>query len=150
MSGSVLEEYLATLVDPRGEPVVRQLDRVIRAAEPELEMAIKYKILMYGLNGDFHTWVCAINSGRRHVSVNFLYGVMLDDPRKVLRAGSSVLMSWDFPFDEEIDAAAVGPYVAEAVRKNGDYKANRQAVQDAAYADAEGAGRRPKPRTPRS
>jgi hypothetical protein len=147
MSMPVLEEYVATLVDPRGEPVVRQLDRVIRATEPSLEAAIKYKILMYALRGDFRTWVCAINSGRRHVSVNFLYGVMLDDPRKVLRAGSSVLMSWDFAFDEEIDASAVGPYVAEAVRRNPDYKANRQAVQDAAYADAERAGRRLKGRS---
>lgn len=141
---SVLDDYVASLVDPRGEPVVRQLDRIIRAAEPGLNMAIKYKILMYGLDGDFRTWVCAINSGRRHVSVNFLYGVMLDDPRKVLRAGSSVLTSWDFPFDEEVDPAAVGPYIAEAVRRNPEYKANRQAVQDAAYADAEKAGRRPK------
>jgi len=146
MTDQVLEDYIATLVDPRGEPVVRQLDRIIRATEPKLGMAIKYKILMYGLAGDFHTWVCAINSGRRHVSVNFLYGVMLDDPRKVLRAGSSVLMSWDFPFDEELDAAALGPYVAEAVRRKPEYKANRQAVQDAAYADAAKAGRRPKPR----
>jgi len=99
---------------------------------------------MYALDGDFHTWVCAINSGRRHVSVNFLYGVMLDDPRRVLRPGSSVLMSWDFGFDEEIDAAALGAYVAEAVRRKGEYQANRQAVQDAAYAAAEKAGRRPK------
>jgi len=142
----VLDDYVASLVDPRGEALVRQLDRIIRAAEPGLSMAIKYKILMYGLDGDFHTWVCAINSGRRHVSVNFLYGVMLDDPRKVLRAGSSVLMSWDFPFDEEVDPAAVGPYIAEAVRRNPEYKANRQAVQDAAYADAAKAGRRPKTR----
>ena len=146
MTDQVLEDYIATLVDPRGEPVVRQLDRIIRATEPKLGMAIKYKILMYGLDGDFHTWVCAINSGRRHVSVNFLYGVMLDDPRKVLRAGSSVLMSWDFPFDEEVDAAALGPYVAEALRRKPEYKANRQAVQDVAYADAAKAGRRPKPR----
>ena len=145
MSDQVLEEYIGTLVDPRGEPVVRQLDRVIRATEPSLDAAIKYKILMYGLAGDFHTWVCAVNSGRRHVSVNFLYGVMLDARHKVLRAGSSVLMSWDFAFDEEIDAAAVGQYVAEAVRRNPEYKANRQAVQDAAYAAAEKAGRRPNP-----
>ncbi|HEV8252253.1 MAG TPA: hypothetical protein VGQ66_02630, partial [Candidatus Limnocylindria bacterium] len=87
--------------------------------------------------------VCAINSGRRRVALNFLYGVMLDDPKKVLRAGTSVLMSWDFEFDEEIDEAAVSAYVAEAVTKNDDYKANRQAVQDAAYAAAEKAGRRP-------
>ena len=69
MSDQILEEYIGQLVDPRGEPVVRQLDRIIRATEPGLAMAIKYKILMYGLAGDFHTWVCAINSGRRHVSV---------------------------------------------------------------------------------
>ena len=146
MSDVVLEEYIGTLVDPRGEPVVRQLDQIIRATEPKLGTAIKYKILMYGLDSDFHTWVCAINSGRRHVSVNFLYGVMLEDPRKVLRAGSSVLMSWDFPFDEEVDPAALGRYIAEAVRRNPEYKANRQAVQAAAYADAAKAGRRPKPR----
>jgi len=140
----VLEDYIATLVDPRGEPVVRELDRIIRKTHPAFDLAIKYKILMYALNGDFRTFVCAINSGRRHVSVNFLYGVMLDDPKKVLRAGSSVLMSWDFEFNEEIDEAAVAAYVAEAVRKNGDYKANRQAVQDKAYAVNEKAGRRPK------
>ena len=145
MSDPILEEYLASLSDPRGEPVVRELDRIIRTTKPKLSTAIKYKILMYGLGGDFHTWVCAINSGRRRVSLNFLYGVMLEDARHVLRPGSSVLMSWDFDFDEEMDAAAVAAYVAEAAAKNGDYKANRQAVQDVAYAAAEKAGRRPKP-----
>jgi hypothetical protein len=146
MSNPVLEEYIASLVDPRGEPVVRVLDRIISATRPDLEAAIKYKILMYGLNRDFHTWVCAINAGRRRVSLNFLYGVMLEDTRHVLRAGSSVLMSWDFDFDEEIEPAAVAAYVAEAAAKNEDYKANRQAVQGVAYAAAEKAGRRPKPR----
>jgi hypothetical protein len=146
MNSPVLEEYIASLVDPRGEPMVRELNRIIRETRPDLEAAIKYKILMYGLNGDFHTWVCAVNSGRRRVSLNFLYGVMLEDARHVLRPGSSVLMSWDFDFDEEIQPAAVAPYVAEAAAKNEDYKANRQAVQDAAYASAEKAGRRPKPR----
>jgi hypothetical protein len=149
MSKPVLEEYIATLSDPRGVRLVRELDRVIRAAEPELEAAVKYKILMYGLEGDYRTWVCAINSGRKRVSLNFLYGVMLDDPRNVLRGGSSVLMSWDFEFDEEIDIAAVGAYVAEAARRKGEYQADRQAVQDAAYVAAEKAGRRPKPRPPR-
>jgi hypothetical protein len=146
MSDSVLEEYLATLADPRGEPVVRELDRIIRGAQPDLDTAIKYKILMYGLEGDFHTFVCAINAGRRRVSLNFLYGVMLEDARHVLRPGSSVLMSWDFAFDEEIEQAAVATYVAEAVAKKENYKLNRQAVQDAAYAAAEKARRRPKSR----
>jgi hypothetical protein len=144
VTDSVLDEYVATLADPRGERVVRDLDRIIRSASPSLGAAVKYKILMYGLNGDFRTFVCAINSGRRHVALNFLYGVMLEDPRHVLRPGTSVLMSWDFAFDAEIPEAAVAAYVTEAVGKNADYRANRQAVQDAAYADAEKAGRRPR------
>jgi hypothetical protein len=146
VSKSVLEEYVASLVDPRGEPVVRELDRVIRGTDPGFDVAIKYGIQMYALNADFHTWVCAVNAGRKWVSLSFLYGVMLADPRHVLRAGSSVLMSWDFAFDEAVDAAAVGEYVAEAVARKAEYVANREAVQDAAYAAAEKAGRRPKPR----
>jgi hypothetical protein len=143
MITSVLEDYLTTIPDARAEPMVRELDRIIRSTHPRFDVDIKYKILMYGLDGDFHTWVCAINAGRRRVSLNFLYGVMLEDPRHVLRPGSSVLMSWDFDFDEAVDPAAVGAYVAEAVMLSPEYKANRQTVQDAAYVAAEKAGRRP-------
>ena len=145
MSGSVLEEYLTTIPDPRAERNVRELDRVLMLTHPEFGRAIKYKILMYALDGDFGTWVCAINAGRRHVAVNFLYGVMLDDPKHVLRAGSSVLMTWDIGFEEVVDAKAIATYVAEAVSKKAAYKANRPAVQARAIAAAEKAGRRPKP-----
>jgi hypothetical protein len=143
VSNSVLEEYVATLVDPRGEPVVRELDRVIMATQPDLDLALKYKILMYALNGDFHTWVCSINAGRRKVALHFLYGVLLDDPKKVLRAGSSVLMTWDIGFDENVDTAAVAAYVAEAVRRNPDYLADREGILDRSRQAAAKAGRRP-------
>ena len=146
MSNRVLEEYLTTIPDPRAARVVRELDRIVRRTHPDFDVAIKYKILMFALDGDFGTWVCAINAGRRQVALNFLYGVMLDDPKRVLRAGSSVLMSWDIGFEDDVDAAAVAAYVAEAVRRNPEYKANRPAVQAAAIAAAEKAGRRPKPR----
>lgn len=146
MSNSVLEDYLDTIPDPRAAPVVHELHPVITSTYPGFDLAIKYKILMYALKGDFGTWVCAINAGRRHVALNFLYGVMLDDPRHLLRAGSSVLMIVDIGFTEEVDQAGVGAYVAEAVARNGEYKANRPAVQAATMAAAEKAGRRPKPR----
>lgn len=144
MSTSVLEDYLKTIPDARAEPMVRELDRVIRKTHPGFDVAIKYKILMYALNGDFHTWVCAVNAGRRRVSLNFLYGVLLDDPKKVLRAGSSVLMTWDIGFEEDLDTAGVAAYVAEAVRRNPEYLADREGVLDRARQAAAKAGRRPK------
>jgi hypothetical protein len=146
MSSSILETYLADK-DPRAEPIVRALDRAILDTHPDFDVAIKYRILMYALQADFGTWVCAVNAGRNGAALHFLYGVMLTDPRHVLRAGSSVLMTWDFGFEDAVDPAAVGIYVTAAVARNPEYKANRQAVQDVAYAAAEKAGRRPKARS---
>ena len=130
MSNATLEAYIAG-VDPRAVTVVRELDRVITGTYPDFDLAIKYKILMYALRGDFGTWVCAINAGRRKVALHFLYGVLLDDPRHVLRAGSSILKTWDFGFDDAVDPAAVGAYVAEAVARYDEYKANESVVLDA-------------------
>ena len=84
MTDTPLDAYLAELtargIDPRAVPIVRALDRAIRDAGPELESAIKYKILMYGLHGDWRTWVCAVDATTKGVGLRFLYGVILDDP----------------------------------------------------------------------
>ena len=118
MTDTPLDAYLAELtargIDARAVAIVRALDRAIRGAGPELESAIKYKILMYGLHGDWRTWVCAVDATTKGVGLRFLYGVILDDPLSVLRAGSSVLKTWDVGFDDAIDAAAVG-----ALRRRG-------------------------------
>jgi hypothetical protein len=125
-------------------PLVRSLDRVITTTHPEFDVAVKYRILMYALAGDWRTWVCAIDATRKGVCLRFLYGVLLDDPRGVLRAGSSVLKTWDFAFDDVIDEGAVGAYVAEAVARYGEYKANMTAILEASRS----AGRAGRPRRP--
>lgn len=67
--------------------------------------------------------MAAIGPVKEAVGLRFLYGVLLDDPRQVLRAGSSKLKTWDFAIGDSVDAAAVGAYVKEAVAKYGNYKA---------------------------
>ena len=127
MTSSALDAYLAG-VDPAARPLVVALDEAIRAAHPGFDVAVKYRILMYALGGDWRRWVCAIDARRTSVCLRFLYGVLLDDPRGVLRAGSSVLKTWDFGLDEAVDPAAVGAYVAEAVSRYDEYRANEAAV----------------------
>jgi hypothetical protein len=140
VNSSALETYLLG-VDGSAVPVVVSLDKAVRSAYPKFDVAIKYKILMYALHGDFRTWVCAIDAKRSSVALRFLYGVLLDDPRRVLRAGTSVLKTWDFALDAVIDATAVGPYVAEAVARYDEYRANTIKVLNASRA----AGRHKKP-----
>lgn len=148
MTDIPVDGYLAELaargIDARAVPIVRALDRVVRDAAPELAAALKYKILMYGLRGDWRTWVCAIDATTKGVGLRFLYGVILDDPRGVLRSGSSVLKTWDFGFDDAIDAQAVGSYVAEAVAKYAVYKADAPGILETARATAA----KPPKRTP--
>jgi hypothetical protein len=142
--GSALETYLAG-IDPSAAQLVIALDKAIRTASPGFDVAIKYRMLMYGLHGDWHTWVCAIGASTKVIALRFLYGVLLEDPRRVLRGGSSVLMSWDFGFGDAVDSETIGAYVKEAVRKYDEYKANAPKVLEASRAAAK-AGRRSKAR----
>jgi hypothetical protein len=93
-------------------------------------------MLMYALGGDWRHWVCAIGETNKGVALRFLYGVLLDDPRGILRSGSSVLKTWDFGLDDVVDRAAVGAYVTEAVGRYGEYKANAAEVLEANRAAA--------------
>ncbi len=135
MTSPVLERYLAG-VDPRAAPLVIALDEAIRTVHPGFDVAIKYKILMYALDRDWRTWICAIDATRKGVGLRFLYGVLLDDPRGVLRAGTSVLKTWDFGLDAAVDPVAVGAYVTEAVGRYGEYKATAREVLVASRAAA--------------
>jgi len=137
------ETYLES-VDPVAKPVVRALHKAVVAAFPAFDTKIRYRMLMYAIDDDWGTWVCAVDAGKRHVCLRFLYGVLLEDPKQVLRGGRSVLMNWDLPFNEPIDAAAVRAYVSEAVARKSEYKDNRDQVQAVARRAAERAGRRPK------
>jgi hypothetical protein len=128
-----LDAYLAGL-DPESRAVVVALDRAVRKAYADFDVAVKYRMLMYTIGADWRTWVCAIGTSKQRVHLRFLYGVLLDDPREVLRAGSSVLKTWDFAFDEAVNARAVGAYVKEAVARYDEYKVSGGKVLEASRA----------------
>jgi len=110
VNSAALETYLAG-VDAAAAALVRALDEAVRKAHPDFDVAVKYKMLMYALRGGWR-WVWAIAETKKTICLRFLYGVLLDDPLGVLRAGSSVLKTWDFAFDDVVDPAVVGAYVS--------------------------------------
>ncbi len=127
-AGSGLEKFLVG-VDPERAVLVRALDRIVREAHPGFDVDVKYNLLMYALNRDWRHWVCAIDAHpKRGVGLRFLYGVILEDPRHVLRGGSSVLKTWDFGPGDSVDEPAVAGYVREAVAKYPEYRANDKVI----------------------
>jgi hypothetical protein len=128
-----LEEYLALSDEAAGRMFV-QLDAVIREAAPELEVAIKYRLLSYTVERDWRHWVCAVNATKSAVCLRFLWGVLLDDPLGVLRKGSSTLMTWDIPRGDTIDTAAVASYVRDALGTRDHFIANAAQISAEARA----------------
>ena len=132
-----LERYLDGYDDEAGTVFV-QLDAAIRAAAPELESAIKYRLLSYTVERDWRHWVCAVNATKSAVCLRFLWGVLLDDPLGVLRPGTSTLMTWDMPRGAGVDVDAVGRYVREALEKRDRFLADQPAISAAARARYDG------------
>ena len=136
MSSAALATYLdrLTSTDLDATRNLTALDAAIVAAEPSLAVAVKYRMLMYAVPGDWRHWVCAISANRGGTSLRFLYGVLLDDPLGVLRAGSSTLKTWDFAHDDDIPADAVGRYVRDALGRREYFRAHAKEVAAAAKA----------------
>ena len=128
-----LEQYLEVYDDGAGAVFV-QIDAAIRAAAPELETAIKYRLLSYTVERDWRHWVCAVNATKSAVCLRFLWGVLLDDPLGVLRKGSSTLMTWDIPRGAAVDTAAVASYVRNALATRDHFIANAAQISAEARA----------------
>ena len=128
-----LEEYLAGVDDEAAE-TLRALDVAVRAAAPDLELAIKYRMPTYRLERRWRQWVAALSVTKDAVNLRFLWGVLLDDPLGVLRPGTSTLMTWDFPRGAEVDEAAVGSYVHDALAKRDHFLANAEQISAEARA----------------
>jgi hypothetical protein len=122
-----LEQYLAA-VDAAAAPTLRALDAAVREAAPDLELAIKYRMPTYTLEQKWRSWIVALSVTKDAVNLRFLWGVLLDDPLRVLRPGSSTLMTWDFPRGADVDAAAVASYVRDALAKRDHYLADAEQI----------------------
>src|SRR5688572_5926263 len=122
MSEDPVEDFIA-MNDPAWADAIRTMHRAVMAGAPELHSRIAYKLLMYTFGDHKRSWVCAVGSTKIGYGVRFLYGVMLDDPKRVLRSGSSTLMTIDFATPDDVDAELVTGYVAQAAGKFEDFLA---------------------------
>lgn len=114
-----LRRYLDLLDEKRSRfaPLVVELDRIVRAHGPALVPDVRYRIQLYALEGDYRTWVCAIDATTKVACLRFLYGSHMNDPARRLRAGSATLSSLDFKSLDEISEEIIAPYVEEAVAR---------------------------------
>ena len=125
MGKAARNAYLET-VDSRLAPIVMALDRAILAGRPDLDVAVKYRMLMYGVAADFRHWVCAIGASNDKVYLRFLYGVRLSAPAGTLRPGSTTMGTIDLTSSKDVDGQLVGELVNQAVARVAEAKAGQR------------------------
>ena len=119
---SIVEAFLAER-PAAWAATTRELHRLIMAAGPALTTRVAYKMLVYHLGTDKARWVVAIDVREKVVTVRFLWGVLLDDPRGILRGGTSTLMNVDLPSPDALEPAVISGFVTQAVARDPDFVA---------------------------
>ena len=123
MGDSARDTYLDG-IDAGRVALVRELDRLVTSAGPALEVAVKYRMLVYTLDRRYHAWVVAIDAHPRNaVALRFLFGALLDAPPGLLRPGSSSLSTLDIASLDDVDAELVARLVAEATTRHEELQA---------------------------
>jgi uncharacterized protein YdhG (YjbR/CyaY superfamily) len=102
---------------------VVELDRLVRAAAPDLDAAIKYRMLTYALERNWWRWVAAISVTKTAVNLRLLYGTRLESGIGILRPGSSHLANLDLDPDAPVDGELVTRLVREAVARHREFLA---------------------------
>jgi hypothetical protein len=79
----------------------------------------------FGLNGDFHYWICAIEILKNRVSLIFHFGGLLSDERNRLIAGTSkFLRKIEYVKLDNIDEFEIKCFIQKAIEKLPYFKEN--------------------------
>jgi heat shock protein HslJ len=116
-------------VDAAKAGLIVELDRLVRAAAPELDVAVKYRMLTYAIGRNWWRWVVAIGVTKQAVNLRLLYGTRLESGTGVLRPGSSHLATLDLLPGAPLDAGLVARLVREAVERHAEFLAAEGAAR---------------------
>lgn len=110
-------------LDAEVEAAIRAaLEAALLSCEPTLQRAIKWRRPTFTVKGDWHHWLCAIQSSGGAVHLWFHKGGLLDDDARVLQPGGSsrYLRRLTYHAPQEVDVAVICPLIADAVRHQRD------------------------------
>lgn len=124
MGGNDIELYLEQ--KPENLQIIAKiLMEIILSSHPDLKVEMRWGKPTFGLNGDFHHWICAIQILKNKVSLIFHFGGLLDDQKKRLIAGTSqFLRKLEYDKLESIDSEEIVCFIGMAIEKLPYFKEN--------------------------
>jgi len=114
--GKAVEPWIEELPS-ESKAIVKPLHRLVRQAGPKLTSGLKWGMPFYSGNG----MVCFIMVAKHHVNLGFVRGGDLQDPKKLLTAGTSKTMrALRLTSPKDVMPAVVKAFVKQAVKLDAD------------------------------
>lgn len=92
---------------------------------PGMEADIRWGKPTFGLNGDFHHWICAIQVLKNKVALTFHFGgLLINESRRLIAGTSNFLRKLEYDSLESINEAEIKSFIEKAVDKLPYFKDN--------------------------
>lgn len=110
-----ITRYIAGTKDWRGERLA-QLRKLIQSAAPELVEDWKWGVPVWTHDG----LVCSVGAFNGYVKLNFFFGALVKDPKKLFNNGlnSKAMRAIDFQEGDKIEEAAIKELIRAAAALN--------------------------------
>ena len=113
MNGKAVDAYIAQLEIWQAE-IVSEVRKIVLAAVPKAEEAIKWAQPVYSVNGPF----AYIKAFKRSVNFGFWRGVDIDDPGGLLQGSGEKMRHLKLSNLDDVDQGAFTDFVNQAVSLN--------------------------------
>lgn len=124
----IIEKYIENK-NPDFGMIVFKLSEIILSTNKSFGYAIKWGRLTFGLNEDFHHWICYIDILKNNVSLVFHFGGLLEDKNKLFISGTSKFFrKLEFKNISEINESVIKDFLNQAVGKLDFFKKNWKKV----------------------
>ncbi|MFI9407342.1 DUF1801 domain-containing protein [Nocardia sp. NPDC052316] len=113
MTDEHIQTWLAGLdEDQRGR--AEELVRLVNAAEPRLQQAVKWGRITFTIDNRWHDWLCGIAAAKKGVRLVFHKGALLEDPAGLLSGSARYVR--ELPAEQAVESPeAVAALLRSAV-----------------------------------
>lgn len=121
---SVITEFLEPVPNPLRETAEKIILGITENFK-ELDYAVKWHQLTFGINRDFHHWICAVRPSQKSIGLVFHFGGLLEDKDQLFLKGESIFFrKLEYKDPESVDFQAIEYFIKQALSRLDYFKAN--------------------------
>lgn len=100
------------------QDIAKRIMEIVLSGHEDMDLEMKWGKPTFGLSGDFHHWICAIQILKNKVSLIFHFGgLLIDEKERFISGTSKFLRKLEYENLENIDDEEILYFIQQAIEK---------------------------------